>query len=116
MDKIHLNDISGECVIGVFPEERSAPQTVMVSMTLCADLSKASVSDDIRDTIDYFDLAVRIKRYIADSSFRLLESLAEGISRIALEEGAAGVKVVVWKPRAMESAEARIEIIRGDYG
>ncbi|MBR4748145.1 MAG: dihydroneopterin aldolase [Abditibacteriota bacterium] len=115
MDKIHLTGITADCIIGVFPEERARPRTVVASLSLCADLSRAAASDDIRDTIDYFGLCVRIRQYMGASSFMLLESLAEGIARIALDEGACGVRIWVSKPGAMEGADARIEITRGNY-
>jgi dihydroneopterin aldolase/D-erythro-7,8-dihydroneopterin triphosphate epimerase len=113
-DRIHICDLQFDCIIGVNPEERTKRQRIVTNIEIYTDLAKASANDSIEDTISYSELADSIVRFARNSSFTLIEKLAEEIARICLEyEKAAGVKVVVNKPGAIaQAAYAGVEIYR----
>ena len=53
---------------------------------MAADIRKAAESDDIADTIDYKAVTKRLISFVSESEFQLVETLAEKIAAIILEE------------------------------
>jgi dihydroneopterin aldolase len=63
-------------------------------------------SDKVADTIDYEQVALKIRALAADGHHRLVETLAERIARLLLEEfGAPWVKVSVAKIGILANAK-----------
>jgi dihydroneopterin aldolase len=99
---------------GVTLEERIEPQPFEVDVELHKDLSGASASDELADTIDYAALFSMVGTIVEGQSFRLIESLAGTIADAVLAgTDARAVEVRVRKPRAplpgpFESVEVTI--------
>lgn len=86
MDIIYLHDLRIATVIGVFDWERRVKQTVILDLDMAADIRKAAVSDAIADTLDYKAVAKRLIEFVGDSEFQLVETLAERVAEIVLDE------------------------------
>jgi len=86
MDTIYIHDLRVETVIGVFDWERRIRQTVVFDIEMAADVARAAVSDRLEDTLDYKSIAKRIKQFVADSDFQLVETLAERVAAVVLDE------------------------------
>ena len=86
MDTITIKDLSVLCRIGVPDQERANPQRLLVTIEMSGDFSRAAQSDDIAHTINYYDVSQRITQLCATQSFKLIERLADEISRILLGE------------------------------
>ena len=86
MDIIYINDLRIETIIGIYGWERKTKQTVVLDIEMGADIRKASVSDDINDTLSYKSVAERLFEFVGGSEFELVETLAEQISDILLNE------------------------------
>lgn len=116
MDKIFLHGVKVETIIGIWEWERKIRQTVIVDLEMSADIAGAAATDDVADTLNYKSVAKRIQSFVADSSFQLVETLAERISEIIREEfGVAWVRVTVHKPGAIRgSRDVGIDIERGE--
>ncbi len=50
------------------------------------DIRKASASENVEDTLNYKSVAERLFEFVGDSEFELVETLAERISEILLNE------------------------------
>ena len=113
MDKIFLSELKIDTVIGIFEWERSIRQAVIIEMS--ADITKAAMTDNVIDTLNYKSVAKRIQEFVAESSFQLIETLAEHIAAIIRNEfSVAWVKVRVNKPGAIRGSKAvGVEIERG---
>ncbi len=113
-DRICIRDLKLECIIGVNPGERAGKQLLILSVEVFTNLSVAGVTDSIDDTIDYSELAKRIAGHVENSSYLLIEKLAEEVARICLEpKQAESVTVSVEKPGALELAgKVGVEIHR----
>jgi len=86
---------------GVTLDERLEPQPFEVDVELHKDLSSASSTDELADTIDYSALFSLVGTIVEGQSFRLIESLAGTIADALLAEtDATAVEVRVRKPRA----------------
>jgi dihydroneopterin aldolase len=116
MDKIFLDELKVDTVIGIWEWERRIRQTVVIDVEMSADIAKAAATDDVADTLNYKSVAKRVQTFVADSSFQLVETLAERIAAIIREEFAvAWVKVRVNKPGAIRGSKAvGVSIERGE--
>ena len=115
MDKIFLDELKIDTIIGIWDWERKVRQTVIIDLEMSADIAKAAASDSVEDTLNYKSVAKRVQQFVADSSFQLVETLAERIAGIIRDEfDVAWVKVRVHKPGAIRgSKDVGIEIERG---
>ena len=105
MDIIYLHDLRIEAVIGLWEWERKIRQTVAIDLEMSADIRKAAATDSVDDTLNYKLVAKRLQQYVGESSFQLVETLAEKIAGIVLDEfGVAWVRVKVNKPGAIRGA------------
>ncbi len=84
LDKIMIDDLLIRCIVGINPEERVHLQDVSISLTLFADLSKACKSDNIDDTINYKQLKLDILQHVENSSYLLIEKMAQKVANICL--------------------------------
>lgn len=107
MDKIFLSDLKIDTIIGIWEWERRIRQTVVIDLEMSADIARAAATDEVADTLNYKLVAKRIQGFVADSSFQLVETLAERIAGIIREEfDVAWVKVRVNKPGAIRGSKA----------
>ena len=105
MDIIFLHEMKVETVIGIWEWERKIRQTVSIDLEMSADIRKSAESDSVDDTLDYKSVAKRVQTFVGDSSFQLVETLAEKIAAIVLDEfDVAWVRVRVNKPGAIRNA------------
>ena len=81
-DSIEIRGLRVPTHVGWTDEERSKQQTVSIDLTLHADLSKAGLSDELADTIDYDTLIREIDGLVRASKTRLIEHLAEEIATL----------------------------------
>jgi dihydroneopterin aldolase len=116
MDKIFLDELKVDTVIGIWEWERRIRQTVVIDIEMSADIAKAAATDDVADTLNYKSVAKRVQSFVAESSFQLVETLAERIAAIIREEfDVAWVKVRVNKPGAIRGSKAvGVAIERGE--
>lgn len=114
MDKIFIRDLSLRCIIGIYPEERSDKQDVVINVEMHCDLRQAGRSDDLNDTVDYKAIKKAILQLVEGSSFKLIEALAENIAVIALNnQKVQQVVVTIDKPGALRFAKSSaVEITR----
>ncbi len=115
MDKIFLDELKVETIIGIWEWERKIRQTVVIDLEMSADIATAAATDDVADTLNYKAVAKRIQAFVGDSSFQLVETLAERIAGIIRDEfDVAWCRVKVHKPGAIRgSRDVGVEIERG---
>ena len=105
MDKIFIHALKTEAIIGIFDWERQVKQTVIVDIEISADIAKAALSDSIDDTLNYKRVAKRVLAFVEASKFHLVETLAEHIAMLILEDfGIAWVRISLSKPGAIRSS------------
>ena len=98
MDTIFIRELRAEAWIGIYEWEKLRPQTLDFNLEIGLDTHRAGESDNIRDTVDYGKVVVRIRADLKDQHFKLLEALAEHIARVILHDfNAQWVKISVAK-------------------
>jgi FolB domain-containing protein len=102
-DRIDVVDVNIPCVIGVYSEERLAPQPLLVSLGLAIDVRQAARDGDLQHTVDYARVMGEIEFILQASAFLLIESAAEAIAAMVLagHELVDEVTVTVKKPQAL---------------
>jgi len=105
MDKIFIHALKTETIVGIFDWERQVKQTVVLDIEFSADIRKAALTDSIDDTLNYKGVAKRVLSLIEESSFHLVETLAEHVAMLILDEfGVSWVRIALSKPGAIRSS------------
>lgn len=115
MDIVYIRDLQIETIIGIFDWEREVKQIVSLDLDMAHDIQKAAATDDIQYTLDYKSVGKRLISFIEQSEFFLVETMAEEVARIVLEEfSVPWLKLRVSKPGALRgSRDVGILIERG---
>ncbi|MCP5140949.1 MAG: dihydroneopterin aldolase [Gammaproteobacteria bacterium] len=85
-DIIFVRDLRIDTVIGIYGWERQVTQTLVFDLEMATDIRAAAASDRIEDTLNYKAVAKRVMEFVQASRFELVESLAEHVARLILDE------------------------------
>jgi dihydroneopterin aldolase len=100
-DKISLTGVSGFGYHGVFDFEKRDGQTFIVDIEVETNFDSSVKSDDVRDTVNYAELANIAHAAMTGEPVNLIEKLADQIARECLDiSGIVSVSVTVHKPQA----------------
>ena len=106
-DRVFIEDLRIETVIGVYDWEREIRQTVGLDLEMAFDIRKAAASDRIEDALDYKAVAKRLIQFVESSEFQLVESLAEHCADIVLKEfPVTWLQLKLRKPGAVRGSNA----------
>ncbi len=78
---ISVNNILCETIIGIYPDELSAPQKAEFGFSFEYDSQKAIATDSIENAVDYAVLTEELKAFVSNSKFSLLETLTAEIAK-----------------------------------
>src|SRR5450755_3192449 len=84
-DRIFLHGLAVDCIIGFIDWERRVKQTVVIDLEIPVDCRRAANRDDVADTLNYKTVAKRLISFVAESQFKLIETLVEKIALLVLE-------------------------------
>jgi len=114
MDKIFLNDLHIDTIIGIYDWERETLQTLSFDLEMDWDIRPAAKSDDIEHTLDYGSIAQTIVSFVEASRYQLIETLAEDLTSLLLKTyPIPKLKLTLSKPVALHGQNiARIVIER----
>jgi dihydroneopterin aldolase len=101
LDRLAVSGIEAFGHHGVLPHERREGQVFVVDLALALDTRTAARSDDLQYTVDYGTLVAKVTKAIETDPVDLIETLAERLVRICLEDPrVARAEVTVHKPSA----------------
>lgn len=114
MDKIIITDLRAQGIIGVKSPERDQVQTLLLNLTLFADLKKAGKTDNITDSISYSAVAKAVVSRVAETQYFTLEALANDLANLILTSfGARAISLRIEKPSFVANTErVGVEIYR----
>ena len=101
-DKIFLRGMEFWGYHGVIASEQELGQRFVIDVELSLDLTKAGISDNLADTVNYAAVYRLIRRQAEDNKCTLIERLADEIAACILAEFIAvdELSVTVHKPAA----------------
>ena len=113
-DKVLINNLTVDAILGILPQERIQTQQVVINLTIFTDTQPAAKSQNIADTLNYAELASQAAQLTIEGEYRLIESLVEDLAALTLGHPTAkAVTVRVEKPQAVSDAESvGVEIYR----
>ncbi len=105
MDIVFLRGLRIDTVIGIYDWEKEVRQPVILDLEMSADVAKAAASDRIEDALNYKAVSKRLKQFVGEGRFELVETLAERCAEIIRSEfGVAWVRLSVNKIGAVSDA------------
>lgn len=116
-DIITLRGLRAFGIHGVYDFEQTQSQPFVVDIALWVDISQATSSDDLEQTVSYADVARDVVAIVTGPSVKLIETLAERIATALMDYPLVdGVQVVVHKPQApleQEFSDVSVSVTRG---
>ena len=115
MDIVYIRELEVRTIIGIFDWEREQQQVVSMDLEMASDIASAAATDSIEQALDYKAVAKRIIAFVEGSEFFLVETLAERIAEIVLNEfSVPWLKLRLGKPGAVTgSRDVGVVIERG---
>lgn len=86
MDIIFLRGLQIETIIGIYDWERETRQTVIIDLEMACDITKAAQTEAIEDALDYKAVSKRVIEFVESSRFFLVETMAERLAQLILDE------------------------------
>ncbi len=106
MDAILIRDLRVEVLIGIHKREQHLPQAVSLDLDIGLPSDAVFRTDRVADTIDYEQVTLRIRALAASGHFGLVETFADRLARMLIEElGAPWVKVSAAKLGVLANAK-----------
>jgi dihydroneopterin aldolase len=115
-DRIALTGLRANAFHGVFEHERVNGQLFVIDVVVHVALADAGGSDELANTIHYGELAESIVGAVERDPVDLIETVAERVAAVVLEQPRAElVEVTVHKPSApitVPFADVSVTIVR----
>ena len=101
--KILLREMKYLLKIGVKEEERKQHQEVSFDLDIDVAAEQESVTQDIRQTVNYSDVQREIEIFLQNKEYVLLEALANDVANLLLQKFSRiqRIQLTCWKPKAL---------------
>ena len=83
---VFIHDMVIDCSIGIYTHEKEHDQRVRINLDLAVGEGDHLINDDIRNVISYEDMAKGVEAIIAAGHINLVETLAENIAEMCLQD------------------------------
>ncbi|MEZ7864779.1 MAG: dihydroneopterin aldolase [Rhodospirillales bacterium] len=83
---VFIHDMVIDCSIGIYTHEKEHEQRVRINLDLAVGEGDHLINDDIRNVISYEDMAKGVEAIIAAGHINLVETLAENIAEMCLQD------------------------------
>lgn len=116
MDTICIRELTIETVIGSYDWEREIKQPVVFDLEMACDVKRAAATDSVDDGLDYEAICERVTTFVEDSECQLIETLAERVAELIIDEfEVPWLRVRVNRRGALRGAkEVMVNIERGE--
>jgi 7,8-dihydroneopterin aldolase/epimerase/oxygenase len=113
-DIVSIRGLTVSAVIGAYRWERDIEQTLVFTVDMAIDLTRAAATDQLDDApVDYAAAAQTIATVVREGKFQLIETAATRVAdRLIADFALPWVRVEVVKPRPDEGFSAAITIER----
>ena len=83
---IIVRDLILKCLIGIHRHEKHGSQRVRINIYLTVLEAETAIEDKLSNVLCYEDLVIKIRKLTAEGHINLLETLAEKLARLCLEQ------------------------------
>ena len=106
-DVVFVKGLTVEVVIGVYEWERAITQPLLIDIALETDISRAAVSDDVNDALNYKAVCDDVSDWCQVIQAQLLEHLAGQIAdKLLAKYACQKITLSIGKPTAIQQADA----------
>jgi dihydroneopterin aldolase len=106
-DKVYIEGLKVETLIGVYEFEREAMQALFLDLVLGFDCEPAGQTDDLNLALDYDRLAKSVRAWSLRQTFELLETYAEQLCVLLHQEfQLKDIQLKINKPAAVAQCSA----------
>ena len=84
--RMFVRELILDCAIGVHAHEHGSPQRIKIDLSMWVQKSPAAVADDIASVVSYEDVVSGIERLLGQGHINLVETAAERIADLCLED------------------------------
>ncbi|AKK66361.1 dihydroneopterin aldolase [Xanthomonas translucens] len=107
MDRVFIEGLEIDALIGIYDWERRIRQTLRFDLEMGFDNRVPAASDDIADTLNYKAVSKRLVELVEQSDYGLVETLAERCAAAVLAEfDVRWLRLKLSKPGAVRCAQA----------
>jgi 7,8-dihydroneopterin aldolase/epimerase/oxygenase len=111
VERISITGIRARGRHGAVPGERDRAQPFDIDVRIEMDLEAARRSDDLADTLDYARLHERLVGVVANTSFALLERLADELLNVVFDDPrVVRAELAIAKPGILDGATPSVTI------
>lgn len=86
MDIVFIRGLRIETTIGIYDWEKAIKQPVVLDLEMASEVARGAASDRIEDALDYKAVSKRLKQFVSEARFELVETLAERCAGIVRKE------------------------------
>ena len=106
-DVVFVKGLTIEAVIGIYAWERAITQPLLIDIALETDISKAAVSDNVNDALNYKAVCDDVSEWCQAIKAQLLEHLAGQIAdKLLAKYACQKITLSIAKPTAIKEADA----------
>ncbi|CCG08853.1 dihydroneopterin aldolase [Pararhodospirillum photometricum] len=104
---VFVRDLTLSASIGVYPHEHQSPQRVRINLDLGVRETGTPLEDNLDNVVCYEAIIVRVRSVVADGHVCLVETLAERVASLCLQDPRVlSVRVRVEKLDVFEDAHS----------
>lgn len=104
---IRIKNLRLRTIIGLNPWEKLEAQSLILNVELEFDGSRATISDNINDTIDYRSISNALIKHVDTNRYELIEALAGNLLELIMEDArVTRARLEIDKPKALSSADS----------
>tara|TARA_R110002167_G_scaffold6896_3_gene32547 strand:+ start:1761 stop:2159 length:399 start_codon:yes stop_codon:yes gene_type:complete len=106
-DKVLIHELELAASIGVFDWEKKIKQRLVFSLELYCDFTKATLTDDIDDAVNYAQVCQEIETLLSLKHYQLLEYLAERVCHQLFDSfPISAIQLTINKPEAVSKTKS----------
>lgn len=115
MDRVFIEGLEVDTVIGAYDWERGIRQCLRLDLRFAWDNRPAAAGDDLSLALDYASVTARIQAFAEQASYELVETFAERLANVLMDEfQIPWLQLKLTKPGAIAAASGvGVEIERG---
>lgn len=99
-------------ILGVYEEERKTERDIVINARVEYSAQDAIRSDSLEDALDYKQIRDRIQKVVAETKFKLLETLADRITKeLTADARILKLELEIDKPKALRLTDSVSAII-----
>ena len=116
-DQLSVEGLRLQSTLGTRQPESMALQDIVVTFSVCTDLSEPARNDQLAGTLDLASIVKSVRVYVESAAHELIESLATEIARVLLTEfPIQSATVTVRKPGAFRDADGESVTLTREQG